>query len=613
MPDWRHLLLGPPLPSYRMLEERLGRARALAALAPDALASIAYANQEIYLGLAVAGAAGLGYSWTIALTITALLLIVSASYMQTISAYPSGGGSYTVARENLGERPGMVAAAALMTDYVLNVAVSVTAGVAAIASAYPQLWQHRTELALVLLAFITLANLRGLRESSGMLALPVYLFVGSYLAMIGVGLLRAAREGPGSLQAVAPPPIAPVSTLLLLRTFSAGCTALTGVESISNGVPVFSPPESKHANQTMAAMSGLMAILFLGTVGLTQFLGVVPGPDETILSALARRVLGPGPLYVVLQAVTLAILVVAANTSFVGFPRVASVVARDGYLPRPLTNLGDRLVYSRGILLLSILAGILVLASGADTHALIPLFAIGAFLAFSLSQAGMVVHWVRRPGPHWRTKAALNGLGALVTSTTLLVIGANKFLYGAWMVILLIPALVAVFGRIHRHYQMTASQLALSETAAFPLVHSPIRVVVPISGVHRGTIGALAYAASISPDVTAVYVEMEPGSGDQIQEAWQEAGLDAHARLVIVPSPYRSLVGPLLDYLHQEDAKHSDTDPATVVVPELIPAKWWEGFLHNQSAWLIKLALLYGRRRFGHTRPIVDWPLYLRE
>jgi len=607
----RTILLGPPLPTQHMLEERLGSVRALAALSPDALASIAYANQEIYLGLAVAGAAGLAYSWTIALAIAGLLAILALSYSQTIWAYPSGGGSYTVARENLGVNFGLVAAAALLIDYVLNVAVSATAGVAAIASAFPTLWPYRTVLSLVLLCVITVANLRGLRESGTFMAVPVYLFLALYLLMIAAGVVRAVIEGPVSFAATAPLAAEAVTPFLVLHTFAAGCTALTGVESISNGVPIFRPPESRHANQTMTAMAVLMGSLFLGTVGLTQFFGVVPGSEETILSALSRRIVGPGAPYVLVQASTLLVLLVAANTSFVGFPRVASIVSRDGYLPRQLALLGDRLVYSNGILLLAGLAAALIVAFRGDTHALIPLFATGAFLAFTLSQAGMVVHWARDRGRGWWLKATANGLGVLATLAALVVIVASKFVDGAWVVVLLIPVLVYAFHRIDSHYKSVAAQLTLR---GLPPALSPLpkpRVVVPFASLHRGIIMALRYADSISDRITAVYIEIEPGRGERIRQQWKEWGLDRFARLEIVPSPYRSVLGPLFEFLDREDARHNDGQLATVVLPEFIPAHWWEAFLHNQTAWLIKLSLLYRRRKLGKTRAIIDVPLHL--
>lgn len=613
MAGLREILIGPPIPSKRLTQERLSNFRALAALAPDALSSIAYANQEIFLGLVVAGSAGLDYSWHVALAIALLLAILALSYTQTIIAYPSGGGSYTVARENLGARIGLVAAAALMTDYVLNVAVSVTAGVGAAASAFPGLWPHRTILSLAILLVITLTNLRGLRESGTVMTVPVYLFLGAYLLMILVGGVRGALEGPGSYALAAPAPVAPLTLFLILHAFSAGCTALTGVESISNGVPIFTAPESKHANQTMVAMAALMAALFLGTSGLAHHFAVVAGPEETILSALARRVWGPGPLYLLTQGSTLLVLTLAANTSFVGFPRLASVVARDGYLPRQLAYLGDRLVYSNSILLLTGLAGVLVVAFQGDTHALIPLFAVGAFLAFTLSQGGMVVHWWRQRGRLWRLKAGLNALGTLTTGLTLLVIGFSKFLDGAWIVLLLIPLLIVGFRKVHDHYAGIAAELTLR---GLPPSLRPLpepRVVLPISGLHRGVIQALRYALSISKRVTAVFVEIEPGSAVGMSQKWEAWGLNQSAQLVIVPSPYRSVVGPFLEFLNQTDAEHNDGQLATVLLPEFVPAHWWEGLLHNQTAWLLKLALLYRRRSFGKIRAIIDVPLFLRE
>jgi amino acid transporter len=612
MPSLHDLLIGPPIPSKRLADERLSNWRALAALSPDALSSIAYANQEIFLGLVVAGAAGLVYSAYLALAIALLLAVLALSYSQTIQAYPSGGGSYTVARENLGVNFGLVAAAALMTDYVLNVAVSVTAGVAAVASAFPGLWPHRTLLALILLVIVTLANLRGLRESGAIMTVPVYFFLAMYLLLIVVGVVRGFIEGPSSFTVTAPPPGVPVTLFLVLHTFSAGCTALTGVESISNGVPIFKPPESKHANQTMLAMAILMGVLFIGTAGLTQYFAVVAGADETILSALTRRIWGSGVLYFLVQASTLLVLMVAANTSFVDFPRVASIVARDGYLPRQLTFLGERLVYSNGILLLAGLAGVLVWIFGGDSHSLIPLFAIGAFLAFTLSQAGMVFHWLRERGKNWKVKATLNGLGMVVTAVVVLVIGVSKFMDGAWMVIVLIPLLVLGFRRIHRHYVAVAAELTLKglPPSLKPLPRS--RIVMPIANLHQGVIRALRYACAISENVIAVYIEIEAESGKKLQQKWDEWGLDQEAHLVIVPSPYRSIVGPFLEFLDQTDQEHNDGQAAAVLLPDLIPAKWWETLLHNQTAWLIRLALLY-RRRFDKIRAIIDVPFYLRE
>lgn len=607
----KEILIGSPLPTQLLKHERLDNVRALAAFSPDALSSIAYANQEIYLGLVVAGAAGLALAFPIGLVITLLLAIVAFSYLQTIHGYPSGGGSYVAARENLGTIVGLVTAAALMMGYILTAAVSITAGVAAIASAFPELWPYRVSLSLIFLLLITLINLRGARETGTIMAIPVYLFLSIYLPMLIYGLYISVRNG----QAFPIMPLGldtqPVTLYLLLRTFSAGCTALTGIEAISNGVPSFQPPESKNAGRTLIIMAILMVILFLGSISLTQYLGILPGPDETILSALAHRILGRGAAYFSIQAATMLILVVAANTSFSGYPRLASVLAKDGFLPRQLTGLGDRLVHANGILLLSLAAGLLIVLFGGDTHALVPLFAVGVFSAFTLSQAGMVVHWWRERGRRWWLKAAVNGLGALATGTTVIVIGASKFLEGAWITIGLVPLLVATFMHIHAHYEEVANELSMGgSSCSLQMMPSP-RLIIPISGVHRGVVQAVAFAESITDDLKAVYVEVDPGAGQAILEKWKRYWPEIP--LAIVPSPYRSIVGPLLDFLDEEDRQHHDGQLAIIVLPEIVPARWWHGILHNQTAWLLKAAFLYRRRRLGFTRVIIDVPFHLRK
>jgi amino acid transporter len=605
----KHLIIGSPLPTEQIAHRRLNKIRALAAFSPDALSSIAYANEEIFLALVVAGSAGLALSLPIGLAIAGLLILVALSYYQTIQKYPAGGGSYAVARDNLGAVPGLIAGSALLLDYVLTAAVSLTAGVAAIASAFPVLWTHRVALSLLLLVVITLVNLRGVRETGTWMSIPVYLFVVAYLAMIAIGTSRAIVEGPGSLVAVAPRAIYPLTALLILRAFSVGCTALTGIETMSNGVPSFQPPESKNAGRTMMVMAMLMGLLFVGSIGLTQYLAVIPGPQETITSALARRLLGNGTAYFVIQGSTMLILAVAANSSFAGFPRVASIMARDGYLPRQLASLGDRLVFNNGILVLSVVAGVLILLFEGDTHALVPLFALGAFLAFTLSQAGMVGLWMRERGRAWRLKAFLNGAGALATGTTVIVVGVTKFRTGAWISILLIPIIVLGLLKIRSHYEAIAQELSLSGAPPTPEMPRCPRVVIPIAGVHRGIVDAVAFARSISDDVTAVHVELEPGSGERMLEKWERRWPDVP--LVIVPSPYRSIVQPLLDFLDETDAQHDDGQLATVILPEFVPAAWWQNALHAQTAWLIRAALLYRRRHLGFQRTIIDVPFHL--
>ncbi|HTP09824.1 MAG TPA: APC family permease [Anaerolineae bacterium] len=607
----RHFFIGPPLSTQRLVTERLNKVRALAAFSPDALSSIAYANQEIFLGLVVAGTAGLSYAWPIGIAITLLLAVLALSYYQTVHAYPSGGGSYTVARENLGALPGLIAAAALLIDYVLTAAVSLTAGVAALASAFPALWPYRVELALGLLVIILLTNLRGLRETGTLMAIPVYFFLVAYLPMLAIGLIQAIVTGPIPIASPASSSLVAVTPVLILHTFAAGCTALTGIEAISNGVPAFKPPETRNAGITLIVMAVLMGILFLGSIGLTQYLGVAAGPDETILSALARQILGTTVPYYIVQIATLLILAVAANTSFADFPRVASILARDGYLPHQFSQLGDRLVFSNGMIALALVTGGLIVAFGGDAHALIPLFAVGVFLAFTLSQAGMVKHWIRLRGRRWWLKALINGLGAVTTTITLLVVGVSKFGEGAWIVVLLIPVFVWIFYAIKRHYQMVARELTLRglPPSLKPLV--PPRVVLPISGVHRGVLEALRYARSISDNVTAVYVEVNPAVTEKVRQEWETWVPDVP--LAVVPSPYRSTIGPLLEFLEQTDRDHNDGQYATVVLPEFIPAHRWQYLLHNQTAALLKLAFVYQRRRFRHPRVIVDVPFYLHD
>jgi amino acid transporter len=609
----KYFFIGAPIPSQMMSEKRLNKIRALAAFSPDALSSVAYANQEIYLGLLVAGSVGLSLQFPIALAITILLCIVALSYTQTIRGYPSGGGSYIVARENLGKYPGLVAGGALLLDYILTAAVSLTAGVAAISSAFPELWSYRVWIALGILFAIGLLNLRGLRESGTFMAVPVYLFLASFIGMLLYGLFQAAiQKTPASFTAVPPATVEPLSLLLIMHAFSAGCTALTGIEAISNGVPAFKSPEWLNARKTLIIMAFLMAFLFLGSIGLTQFFGVVAGPQETILSALAHRVVGTGPFYFLVQFSTLAVLAVAANTSFADFPRVAAILAKDKFMPRQLFNLGDRLVFHNGILLLIILTAILIIAFNGDSHALVPLFAVGAFTAFTLSQAGMVIHWVRIKEPGWRIKAMINGMGALVTAFTLLVVGVSKFLYGAWISVLVIPGFVFLFLKIREHYNHVSEELTMH---GLPPSLRPLprpRVVVPVSGVHRGMVDAVNFARSISDQVTAVFIDIDPGPDEEeLRRQWNVWFPDIE--FVVVSSPFRSLVEPLLTFLDQTDIDHKDGQQAVLILPELIPGSSWQEILHNQSAVEIKKTLLYQRRKSGLQRIIIDVPYHLKK
>jgi amino acid transporter len=588
--------------------ERLTKKTALAVFSSDALSSTAYATEEILLVLAVAASFTQGASFyyvvPVSIGIAMLLAIVAISYRQTIHAYPSGGGAYIVAKENLGTTPGLVAAASLLVDYVLTVSVSIAAGVAAITSAaqgtrFAWLDEHRVILCLGFIGLIALANLRGVRESGALFAAPTYLFLFSFLLMIGYGLFHYWAYG-----GVAPVPsgeavktaegyrLQPLTTLLLLGAFSNGCTALTGIEAISNGVPAFKKPEAQNAATTLGWMAVLLTTMFLGTSVLAFLYHVHPHANETVISQFARIMFtgGLGWFYYVVQAATAAILVLAANTSFADFPRLSSLLARDRFLPRQFANRGDKLVFSNGIILLAIFSGLLVIAFGGDTSRLIPLYAVGVFLSFTLSQSGMVRRWLRTRSPQWKKSIAVNAVGAVATFVVLCVFIVTKFIHGAWIVVVVIPLLVILFYAIHKHYLDVAKQLSMDGLEHLrPIKHN---VVVPISGLHRGVLTALEYAKSIARDnnVTAVYVDFEEEATVKLREKWERLGVGV--KLVVLPSPYRELTRPLLKYIKRV-GRHEHDDLITVVLPEFIPAKWWQHVLHNQSSLLLKGALLF--------------------
>ncbi len=614
----RKVLLGSPLPTAAEAYERLTKVQALAVFSSDALSSVAYATEEILLVLVVAGSVALGLSLPIALVIAGLLVVVAVSYYQTIHGYPSGGGAYIVAHDNLGVWPGLTAAAALLIDYVLTVAVSVTAGVAAITSAFPALRPFRVELCLLAVVFIAWANLRGVRESGTVFAIPTYGFIFIFFALIVVGLARLVTGAlsPASAQVgpVVGSGIQVLTPFLVLRAFASGCTALSGVEAISNGIPAFQKPEADNAGKTLIAMAALLATMFLGITFLARSLGVAPVEHETIVSQIGRQVFGGGALYLALQAATALILTLAANTSFADFPRLSAILARDRYLPRQLANLGDRLVFANGIIALAFLALALIVIFGGETHRLIPLYAVGVFLSFTLSQAGMVRHWHKESGRGWRWKAVVNGLGAVTTGIALLVIVASKFTHGAWLVILLIPTFGWMFHTIKRHYVTVAEQLSLEglkpEEWTDVAVHRGHKVVVPVSGMHRGTLVALRFARSLSKDVTAVVIDVEPEFTARVRGKWPVWGYGVS--LVVLDSPYRSLIGPLLAYLDEVDRREPERGLAVVVLPEFVPARWWHHLLHNQTALLIKTVLIYQRRQTDKGRVIINVPYYLR-
>jgi amino acid transporter len=586
----KRIILGQPLATAAEKHERLGKIAGLAVFASDALSSVAYGTEEILFVLIAAGTGtALGYSLPIMVGIVILVAIVAASYWQTIHAYPSGGGAYIVAKDNLGELPGLVAGAALLIDYVLTVAVSIAAGVAALTSALPALYPLRVEICVFCVLGVTVANLRGVRESGRIFTIPTYWFIGSVYLLILAGLYRVATGAAQPLPAEEVAATQTVSLFLILRAFSSGCVTLTGTEAVSNGIPAFRPPEAKNAGLTLAWMALILGSSSLGMAFLAHVYRVVPRETETVVSMLARAIFGQNLLYYNLQAATALILFLAANTSYQDFPRLSSIMARDGFMPRQMANRGDRLVFSNGILILSGLSIALLIVFKGETHALIPLYAVGVFLAFTLSQSGMVIHWLKlkeeRPRPH---HIALNALGALATGLVCGVIAVSKFTHGAWVVVVLIPIFVLTLLRIHQHYQEVARKLSLAGAPRPQIGKNP--VVVMVAGLHKGVVEALEYARSISPNVTALTVDLDPTQTTKLRLKWAEWAPDVP--LVVLESPYRSILRPLLDYIDRME-RQGEGRYLTVVLPEFIPSHWWEHFLHNQSALLIKAALLF--------------------
>ena len=589
----KRLIVGRPIPSHLAHHERFSRVTGLAVLSSDPLSSVAYATEEILRVLTLGGFAALSLVTPIGGVIALMIAIVVFSYRQTIHAYPNGGGAYIVSKENLGRTASLIAAASLLIDYVLTVSVSIAAGVAAITSALPQWHVDPVLLCLGFVAILMFGNLRGIRESGRLFAAPTYFFIVSILTMIGIG---AWRYFSGTLQPVLlqerslPQGTTMLPLFMLLTAFSNGCTALTGVEAVSNGVPAFQRPESRNAVHTLMAMAIMSITMFMGITLLAHAYQIVPHEGETVVSQIARVTFGGrGFPYYAVQTATMAILVLAANTAYADFPRLASILARDRFLPRQFMNQGDRLAFSNGILILSALGSLLLVAFGGDTHSLIPLYMIGVFVSFTLSQAGMVVHWRKLRDRGWRVSAAVNGFGAIVTAIVLLIVATTKAAEGAWIIILMIPLLVAVFAVTRRHYDHVATELTLRGWSPGAETGGHV-VLVPIGGVQRAVVQALRYARTLADDVRAVYVEIDPAATAAVRELWPEWG--HNVQLVVLESPYRSLMEPLLEYI--EHVQRDDPfGYVTVILPEFVPKRLWQHLLHNQHALLIKGALLF--------------------
>jgi amino acid transporter len=597
----KRLLLGRPLATAEETEERVNRFVGLAIFASDNISSSAYASEEIMRVLLLAGVGALILTTPITLIICLVLAIVVLSYRQVIRAYPNGGGSYVVAQDNLGPLAGLTAGAALLTDYVLTVSVSTAAGVAAITSAYPELFERRIAIMLLVVAFMTLMNLRGIRESGRAFAIPTYIYVVSILGLLGYGLFRFVT---GTLPDYVPPAewlegeatgFESLGLLLILRAFASGSVALTGTEAVSNGVPAFKEPSVPNAQSVLMWMGTLFGTIFIGISFLAGQLGVIPDPSEaqTVVSQVARSLVGDGPYFLVIQFSTAILLLLAANTSFNGFPRLTSIMAADRFLPRVFRFRGDRLAFTGGIVVLAVVSSLLIIAYNGSVTGLIPLYTVGVFIAFTLSQAGLIKHWyeLRDHEPGWRWRAAINGVGAVTTGIVTIEVAVSKFMLGAWMVLVLIPLLIGMMWGIRQHYlRMEGAQRP--ETPLDP-ADVRLRVIVPIPGLTVPARQALAFARAMATDraVTAVHVTDDTAQAQSLQSEWERSP-QRGANLVIIESPYRSLAGPLLRYIDALHENHPD-ETVVVVVPEYVPSHWWEHLLHNQTALRLKAALLF--------------------
>lgn len=604
----RSWFIGRPLSTADAPHQTIGKAIGLAVFASDALSSTAYATQEILGVIAAAGAIAYGYLFPISLAIITLLSIVTISYEQTIHAYPGGGGAYIVARDNLGELPAQTAGAALLTDYILTVSVSISSGVAQIVSAFPVLFPYRVWLAVMAVLFIMLINLRGVKESGRAFAIPTYFFV---IVMAGTVVFGIFRYLTGSLGMVVDPPhfeaeqvISVITPFILLHAFANGTTALTGVEAISNGITAFKEPRSKNAGVTLIWMSLILGTLFLGLSFLTGKVRAVSSEEETIISQLARTIFdGRGIPYLMLISGTTVILIMAANTAFADFPRLGALHAGDGFLPRQLTYRGSRLVYSRGIVTLAIISSILIIIFQASVTRLIPLYAIGVFLSFTLSQTGMARRWwkighlregeeVIEPGSTlkyergWQYRMIINGFGAACTAIVMVVFAVTKFSEGAWVVLILTPVLVTIFFTIHHHYNKLAKKLSLDNFGAIPPHATRHRVIMPVSGVHQGTLAALHYARMLSDDITAVHVSIEPAESEKVRQKWETWG--GGVRLVLLNSPYRLFIEPLLEYIADIARQRQAGETLTIVVPEFVSNSRIAATLHTNTAELLR-------------------------
>jgi amino acid transporter len=606
---FKHSILGNPIRLKDRHRESLGKFHALSVLSSDALSSVAYASEEILLILVGIGSMIFLLNLWISASIIALMIIIVLSYIQTIRAYPGGGGAYTVSRENLGTFPSLLAAASLLLDYILTVAVSISSGVLAITSMLPQTKPFAVLMALSSILLIILLNLRGIRESGTIFSLPTYGFIVFILWMIIHSFIYPISPIIATTHNIT----SDITLFLILRAFSGGCTALTGIEAISNGVSIFKEPRSKNAVLTLLMMGSILSILFISISFLCMQYQILPNPDESVLSQIAHTTFGNGLEYQLVQIFTALILLLAANTAFADFPRLSSLLARDGYLPKQLSNTGDRLAFSNGIILLGVLACILIILFNADTHALIPLYAIGVFMSFTLSQTGMVVHWF---GKH-AFKMLLNGLGALCCFTTLIVISVSKFFEGAWIVFALIPIFIVVLNKIKKHYTHIDEELEVKEEDlnSFNTVYAHkdhFKVLIPIKSLNKGVLKAIKFAKSLSHDVIILKIEHDLMTADSYLEKKNLEHLmeNLNIHLEVINSEHRSMISPIIDYMNEMEEQNPERE-IVIILPEFVPQKHWHTFLHNHTSFWLKIFLVQERKKKGTTRIIIDIPYYV--
>ncbi|MDR3179306.1 MAG: APC family permease [Holosporaceae bacterium] len=607
------IIFGNPLKTENIISERYSKTKALAVFFSDVLSSISYATDEILLALGLMFAHS--FSMPVAGAIVGLIFVVSVSYWQSIEAYPDGGGAFTVVHENLGEFLGLITASALLIDYTLTVAVSLSVGARAVVSAFPSFAEHSVSFCMVSLLIITVSNLRGAKASSRLLTVPTYGFILVAFGMIIVGLGKSVPES----NVIPECGVTEASNLLiivvLLRAFAYGCSVLTGIEAIAGGVSSFHKPQYKNARVTLVVMFCILVFLFLGLTFVADKFHLVFLENESVISQMSHQLFGRGFFYYLIQLMTVFILLIAANSAFSGFPRLASILAEKKYIPTSFANLGDRLAYSNGIVMLALVSMVLILIFESDSFSLITLYSLGVFSSFTLSQAGMVKYWIRMRGKNWHIKVALNAFGSLATLVTLLVIIQSNFLNGAWIILLLVPIFFSVFLKINRRYQVTNVELDLKRGGLGkflkPMGETKPKVVVPISRMHKGTLAALRFASSLSDDVVAVIVNVDQREVDKLKLAWRS--MNFAIPLMILSSPYRSVVNPFLDFLSELDERDPEKGKTIVIMPSFVPGQFWQNILHNQTATILKTALFYRKQTSEETRVIVEIPYQMKK